>query len=81
MCNMIALVELRSSFDLANDKEGALIICEEAKENVDSAFSRTFFWGDKIIPKTLLLEAVTIDIRMNISATTILWYQRWKQQE
>jgi len=53
---MISLMELSSSFDLADDDDDGLISIEEAMEAMESAFSGTHFQGAEMVRDTLLLS-------------------------
>mmetsp|Transcript_13646 Transcript_13646/g.27743 ORF Transcript_13646/g.27743 Transcript_13646/m.27743 type:complete len:1112 (-) Transcript_13646:31-3366(-) len=53
---MISLMELSSSFDLADDDDDGLISIEEAMEAMESAFSGTHFDGAEMVRDTLLLS-------------------------
>ena len=53
---MITLVELRSSFDLADDDDDGLISFDEAMEAMESAFSGTHSHGAEMVRDTLLLS-------------------------
>jgi len=53
---MISLMELSSSFDLADDDDDGLISIEEAMEAMESAFSGTHFHGAEMVRDTLLLS-------------------------
>jgi hypothetical protein len=53
---MITLMELRSSFDLADDDDDGLISFDEAMEAMESAFSGTHFRGAEMVRDTLLLS-------------------------
>lgn len=52
---MITLMELSSSFDLADDDDDGLISFDEAMEAMESAFSGTHFHGAEMVRDTLLL--------------------------
>lgn len=52
---MITLMELSSSFDLADDDDDGLISFDEAMEAMESAFSGTHFHGAEVVRDTLLL--------------------------
>ncbi|KAL9190273.1 hypothetical protein ACHAXT_007484 [Thalassiosira profunda] len=52
---MIALMELRGAFDLADDDDDGLISFDEAMEAMESAFSGTHFHGAEMVRDTLLL--------------------------
>jgi len=54
---MITLMELQSSFDLADDDDDGLISFEEAMEAMESAFSGTPFRGAEMVRDTLLLSS------------------------
>ena len=54
---MITLMELSSSFDLADDDDDGLISFDEAMEAMESAFSGTHFHGAEMVRDTLLLTA------------------------
>ena len=56
---MITLVELRSSFDLADDDDDGLISFDEAMEAMESAFSGTHSRGAEMVRDTLLLSHPT----------------------
>ncbi|KAL7534681.1 hypothetical protein ACHAXR_006032, partial [Thalassiosira sp. AJA248-18] len=53
---MITLMELSSSFDLADDDDDGLISFDEAMEAMESAFSGTHFHGAQMVRDTLLLS-------------------------
>lgn len=52
---MITLLELSSSFDLADDDDNGIISFDEAMEAMESAFSGTHFHGAEMVRDTLLL--------------------------
>mmetsp|Transcript_24172 Transcript_24172/g.48913 ORF Transcript_24172/g.48913 Transcript_24172/m.48913 type:complete len:564 (+) Transcript_24172:3-1694(+) len=54
---MITLLELSSSFDLADDDDDGLISFDEAMEAMESAFSGTHFHGAEMVRDTLLLTS------------------------
>ncbi|KAL7470139.1 hypothetical protein ACHAXS_010373 [Conticribra weissflogii] len=54
---MITLMELSSSFDLADDDDDGLISFDEAMEAMESAFSGTHFHGAEMVRDTLLLAS------------------------
>lgn len=53
---MISLMELSSSFELADDDDDGLISFDEAMEAMESAFSGTHFHGAEMVRDTLLLS-------------------------
>jgi len=54
---MITLMELSSSFELADDDDDGLISFDEAMEAMESAFSGTHFHGAEMVRDTLLLAS------------------------
>ncbi|KAL3758768.1 hypothetical protein ACHAWU_006410 [Discostella pseudostelligera] len=68
---MITLVELRSSFDLADDDDDGLISFDEAMEAMESAFSGTHSHGAEMVRDTLLLSHPAGSSGMGEDSTTI----------
>ncbi|KAL7433652.1 hypothetical protein ACHAXH_007177 [Discostella pseudostelligera] len=68
---MITLVELRSSFDLADDDDDGLISFDEAMEAMESAFSGTHSHGAEMVRDTLLLSHPAGSFGMGEDSTTI----------
>eukprot|EP00559_Dactyliosolen_fragilissimus_P005224 CAMPEP_0184860522 /NCGR_PEP_ID=MMETSP0580-20130426/5399_1 /TAXON_ID=1118495 /ORGANISM="Dactyliosolen fragilissimus" /LENGTH=1323 /DNA_ID=CAMNT_0027357659 /DNA_START=148 /DNA_END=4119 /DNA_ORIENTATION=+ len=70
---MITIVELSSSFDIADDNDDGLISLEEAMEVVEGAFSGTNFRGAEMVQETMLLSSnTTADGRVLVQSNTVV---------